>query len=98
MDLEALNPASGGCGGGRGGALGAAGRPACCEGLGPGSGPGQAKPGCRASEQGSPAQRGERRAAARNPVSVVRGAALEPVEALGRSPGAGQAGAGDPCL
>lgn len=91
VDLEALNPASGGCGAGRGGALGAAGRPACCEGLGLGSGPGQAKRGRPASAQG-----GERRAAGRNPVSVVRGAALEPVEALGERPGARQGGAGAP--
>ena len=91
VDLDALNPASGGCGNSRGGALGAAGRPACSEGLGLGSGPGQAEPGRRASGQG-----GERRAAARNPLFVVRGAALEPVEAVKQSPGAGQCGAGAP--
>ena len=91
VDLDVLNPASGGCGDSRGGALGAVGRPACCEGLGLGSGRDQAKPGRRAS-----AQDGARRAAGRNPVSVVRGAALEPVDALKQSPGAGQGGAGAP--
>ena len=89
-DPQSLHPARRGCGAGRGGALGAAGRPACCEGFGLGNGSAPGRAGRRAAAQGN-----ERRAARRSPVYVRRGAALEPVEALGegREPLQGNTGA-----